>query len=103
MPITNTERELMRLVRETQFGSIHNVRVSGGLPVIDANTQVSIEYKLSGLDNKREVLSDQDYARKPQVRTLFERLRAMGSGSVECIEVRDGLPFKMTIKRRALI
>lgn len=103
MPVTNAERELIRLIRQTQFGCVSNIKLSAGQPIFDGNTSVSIEFKLSGLEPTKEVLSEQDYLNKPQVRTLFERFRTLGNGTIECIDVRDGLPFKMTIKRRALI
>jgi hypothetical protein len=103
MPVTNAERELIRLIRQTQFGCISNIKLSAGQPVFDGNTSVSIEFKLSGLEPTKEVLSEQDYLNRPQVRTLFERFRTLGNGTIECIDVRDGLPFKMTIKRKALI
>lgn len=103
MPVTNAERELIRLIRQTQFGCISNIKLSAGQPAFDSNTSVSIEFKLSGLEPTKEVLSEQDYLNRPQVRTLFERFRTLGSGTIECLDVRDGLPFKMTIKRKALI
>lgn len=103
MPVTNAERELIRLIRQTQFGCISNIKLSAGQPVVDGNTSVSIEFKLSGIEPTKEVLSEQDYLNRPQVRTLFERFRTLGNGTIECLDVRDGLPFKMTIKRKALI
>lgn len=103
MPVTNAERELIRLIRQTQFGCISNIKLSAGQPIFDGNTSVSIEFKLSGLEPTKEVLSEQDYLNKPQVRTLFERFRTLGNGIIECLDVRDGLPFKVTIKRKALI
>lgn len=102
MPFTNAERELIRLIRQTQFGCISNIKLSAGQPVFDGNTYMSVEFKLSGVEQAREVLSEEDYARKPQVRALFERFRTQGNGTIECLDVRDGLPFKMTIKRKAL-
>lgn len=103
MQATKAEQEIIRLIRETQFGSITNIRLTDGQPIIDKNTEVSVEYKLSGIDASREALSEEDYLRKPQVRTMFERFRTIGSGSIECLDVRDGLPFKMTVTRKALI
>ena len=103
MPMTNAERELIRLIRKTQFGSISNIKLAGGQPVLDSDTSVSVEFRLSGLEPTREVISESEYLKKPQVRTLFERFRTTGSGTIECIDVRDGLPFKMTVKHKALI
>ena len=102
MQATNAERELIRIMRETQFGSIANIRLAGGQPVIGKHTDVSKEYKLSGVEPRREVISEDGYLAKPQVRTMFERFRAIDGGVIERLEVRDGLPFKMTIKRKAL-
>lgn len=103
MPMTNAERELIRLIRQTRFGCISGIKLAEGQPMLDFNTSVSVEIKLSGLEPTTEVVSEQDYIKKPQVRTLFERFRAIGNGTIECIDVRDGLPFKMTVKHKALI
>ncbi len=46
----------------------------------------------------RPEVSKGDFALKAQVRELLVQLEALGNGVVECIEVKHGLPFKMTVE-----
>ena len=101
MQVTDSDRAFAELVRDTRFGTIEHIRVSGGRPVIDANTEVCTEYRLSGVEPGVEMMTEDQYVSKPQVRAMFERFRAVGDGIIECLEVRDGLPFKMTVRRSA--
>lgn len=96
-----TDREFGRLIQDTRFGSIRDFRLSDGLPVIDDDTGISIEYKLSGLESREEVIDAETFLEKPQVRTMLARFRQVGNGVVECLDVRDGLPFKMVVRRKA--
>ena len=101
MQITNAQRDFARLVRETRFGSIERIRLNGGQPIIDTNLEVRVEFRLSGVEPPREVITDNDYLERPQVRAMFERFEQVQDGIVECLDVRDGLPFKMTVLRGA--
>ena len=96
-----TDREFGKLIHETRFGSIRDFRLSNGQPVFDDDTQISVEYKLSGLESREEVIDDEMFLEKPQVRTMLARFRQVGNGVVECLDVRDGLPFKMSVTRKA--
>ena len=96
-----TDREFGRLIRDTRFGSIRDFRLSEGRPVIDDGTQISVEYKLSGLESHEEVIDAETFLDRPQVRTMLARFRQVGDGVVECLDVRDGLPFKMVVRRKA--
>jgi len=97
--ITDAERAFARLVHETRFGTIENIRLSGGQPVIDDNTEIATEYRLSGMEPAREVMTDDEYLSKPQVRSMFERFKLVREGTVQNLDIRDGLPFKMTVRR----
>ena len=99
MQITSAQRDFARLVRETRFGSIEHIRLNGGQPVIDANLEVRVVFRLSGVEPPLEVMTDNDYLGRPQVRAMFERFEQVREGIVECLDVRDGLPFKMTVRR----
>ena len=101
MPQTAAETALLDIIRRTGFGTIEHLRISGGRPVIDANTEIEHEFKLSGVEQARQAIPDEQYAQKPQVRAMFERFTEIGDGLVEALDVRDGLPFKMTVRTRA--
>jgi len=96
-----TDRAFAKLVHETRFGSIRDFRLSEGRPVIDDSTQISVEYKLSGLESGEEVMDIDTFLERPQVRTMLAKFQQVGNGVVECLDVRDGLPFKMSVKRKA--
>jgi hypothetical protein len=101
MQITDTERTFAGLVRETRFGTIEHIRLSGGRPIIDANTEVATEYRLSGTEPPKEVMTDDEYLMRPQVRAMFERFRLVQDGIIKSLDIRDGLPFKMIVRRSA--
>ena len=103
MQTTDAVRSFIRLIQETRFGSIENFRLVDGQPVVDSNSEVRTEYRLSGVESAREVMRTQDYLTKPQVRTMLKRFEHIWDGMVECMDVRDGLPFKMIVKRPARI
>ena len=96
-----TDREFAGMIHETRFGSIRDFRLSDGQPVVDDETKISVEYKLSGLDSPQEVLNGDKLLSKPQVRAMLARFRQVGNGTVECLDVRDGLPFKMVVRQKA--
>lgn len=98
-----TDRELVKLIQETRFGSIRNFRLSDGKPVINNDTDICVEYKLSGIESREEVMDIKTLINKPQVQTMFARFRQVGNGIVECLDVRDGLPFKMIVRHKAHI
>ena len=101
MQQTLTDREFGKLIHETRFGSIRDFRLSDGQPVTDDSTEISVEYKLSGLEPREEVMDIESFLEKPQVQTMLARFRQVGHGVVECLDVRDGLPFKMVVRRKA--
>ncbi len=58
--------------------------------------------KLGAVDNgARSELDSADFALKREHIELFENLKRLGHGVVECIEVKAGLPFRVqTIEER---
>lgn len=103
MQITDAERSFIRLVRELRFGRIESFRLVAGLPVIDRDTSIFTEYKLSGNQPEPEVTPGDEYLKRPQVRAMLDRFHVVRDGSVECLDVRDGLPFKMSVRSSALM
>lgn len=85
---------LIALVRRVGFGAIHGLRVVGGQPVLDPFPRVVQESKFGAefrpaKTRPVEPLSDED-------RQLLAALAAIGDGVIESIEVRHGLPFRMS-------
>ena len=99
--LTPPEAWLVELMQSMNFGRIENLTVRAGTPVLDPPPRVVRDVKLGGENGPRPEAAKQDFALKAQVRDLFAQLEAMGDGTVRCIEIRHGLPFKMAIEEAA--
>ena len=69
--------------------------------MFDPPPRVAREVKFGGDNGPRSETAKGDFALKAQVRELLAQLEALGDGLVECIEVKHGLPFKMTVEEDA--
>ena len=89
------QRAVVALVRRIGFGTIHGLRVAGGQPVLVPFPRVVQEIKF-GVEFKPapwrpvEPLRDEDMQ-------LLAALAAIGDGVVETLEIRHGLPFRMSM------
>jgi hypothetical protein len=92
---------LVRLMQELNFGQVRDLVVRDGEPVFDPPPRVVREVKFGGENGPRPEVAKGDFALKAQVRELLAQLEALGDGLVECIEVKHGLPFKMTVEEDA--
>lgn len=91
-------QRLVRLMQQLNFGRIEGLVVRGGEPVFDPPPRVVREVKFGAENGPRPEVAKADFALKAQVRELLAQLEAMGDGIVRCIEVKHGLPFKMTVE-----
>jgi len=91
-------QRLVRLMQELNFGQVHDLVVRDGEPVFDPPPRVVREVKFCAENGPRPEAAKADFTLKSQVRELLAQLEAMGDGVVRCIEVKHGLPFKMTVE-----
>lgn len=89
---------LVELMQGINFGCILDLVVRDGEPVFDLPPRVVREVKFGSENGPRPELAKTDFSLKAQVQDLFAHLEAMGDGVVQCIEVKHGLPFKMTVE-----
>lgn len=85
-------------MQRINFGRIKGLAVRRGEPVVDPPPRVLREVKFGGENGPRPEAGKQDFALKGQVRDLFAQMEAMGDGIIRCLEVKHGLPFKMTVE-----
>ena len=89
---------LVELMQGINFGRIEGLSVRAGVPVLDPPPRVVHEIKFGGENGSRPEAARQDFALKAQVRELFAQMQAMGDGVIRCLEVKHGLPFRMTVE-----
>jgi len=96
MALSPPRRNLVRLMQRIGFGHIEGLAVSGGEPVIDTQTRVVREVKFDAVCSVTPS-TESDYALKQQVLVLIEQLNAIGDSRINLIEIKHGLPFRMSI------
>ena len=99
--LSPTQRRLLDLMLDINFGRIERLTVSGGEPVFDPPPKVVRKIKIGGDNGPRPERSERDFALRPKVREFFGHLTGLGTGTITRIEVQAGLPFSMEIEEPA--
>lgn len=91
-------QRLLRLFQTINFGRIEELEIRNGEPVFSPEPRVFLELKLDAADGPRpERLLDR-FELRSQVERFIGQVARMKDGTVECVEVRHGLPFRMVIE-----
>lgn len=94
--LTSAERELLDLVERVGFGRIESLIVRNGQPVLEPRPRIVRERLLGARDEGAP--DDKARARhKPHVRELLAELDRIGDGVIASLEIRHGLPFRITV------
>jgi hypothetical protein len=88
-------------MQDINFGQVQDLTVRDGEPVFEPPPRVIREVKFGCENGPRPETAKSDFTLKVQVREMLAQLEALGDGVVECIEVKHGLPFKMTVEEDA--
>ncbi len=91
-------RRLLEIMQRLNFGRIEDLEIRGGDPVFSPAPRLVQDIKLGGENGPRPELANTDFVLKSQVAEFFDHLSRLGDGSVESIEVKHGLPFKLVIE-----
>lgn len=88
---------LVELMQAINFGRIEGLVIRQGEPVLDPPPRVIREIKFGGENGPRAELGASDFALKSQVVELFRYFDQVGHGTIDAIEVKHGLPFRMIV------
>jgi hypothetical protein len=109
MPATTHFRQLsaprqtlVRLFQSINFGRIEDPEGRGGEPVFNPAPRVLIAVDLQCDEGPRPEHELGDFAIREEIVRLMDRLRELGDGAVEHIEVRAGLPRRMVVEANRL-
>ncbi len=94
-------RRLVKIMQVLNFGRIEGLIVRHGEPAFDPRPRIVREVKFAGENGPRPESAKEDFMLKAEVQELFAQMEAMGDGVIRCIEVKHGLPFKMTVEEDA--
>lgn len=90
-------RRLLKLMQRMNFGRIETLEIHDGQPVFDPPPRRVHEVKFGGENGPRPELAADDFVLKAQVVELFQQFDQMGNGTIEMLEIKHGLPFRMLV------
>lgn len=95
------QRWLIELMQGIQFGRIEGLAVRAGRPVVSPPPRVVRELKIGGDNQARREGKLEDFVLKQEVRELLDHIARLGHGIIHTIEIRHGLPFRLTVEEVA--
>jgi hypothetical protein len=98
--LSTAQVHLLEIVQRIGFGRVENLTVRDGEPVFDPAPRVVREIKIGGESSPRHELGkpDRDFALKGQIVELFDHLKQLENGTVQALEVRHSLPFRLVVE-----
>lgn len=91
-------QRLLRLFQTINFGRIEELEIRNGEPVFSPEPRVFLELKLDAADGPRPERWLDRFELRSQVERFIGQAVRMKDGTVERVEVRHGLPFRMVIE-----
>ena len=101
--LSSRRRQLVEIFQKVNFGSIENLRVSGGEPYFEPYPTIFRDIKFgSSVENgPRPELGKANFRLKAQLLELFEVLDHLQDGVIRLVEIKNGLPFRIVVQEPA--
>jgi hypothetical protein len=98
--LTANRKRLVETMQELNFGRIEQLQIRAGEPVFSPAPRLVQDIKIGNANGgPRPELIREDFQLKTSVLELFEHLDRISTGTVEIVEVRCGLPFRVVVER----
>jgi len=91
-------KHLLEMMQGLNFGLIEALVVRDGEPILDPPPLVVHDVKFCAENGSRSESNIDDFVLKAEVRNLFTHFDALGNGTIRCLEVKHGLPFRMQVE-----
>lgn len=95
--LSEPRRRLVELMQSVNFGRIESLVVVTGDPILDPLPRMIREIKFGGENGPRSEREAGNFLLKTQVVELFQHLDQLGDGTIEVLEIKHGLPFRMMV------
>ena len=80
------------------FGKLKRLTIVQGEPVIDPPPRLYRHHRLTGPNHERPEQVLKDFILKQQLVNLFASFDHIQNGVISVLQVRDGLPYGMTLE-----
>ena len=88
---------LLKLMQRINFGRIERLLIRDGEPVLTPRPPVYCERKFGGENGPRSELVAANFLLKQQVVELFAFFDQQRDGTIDLLEIKHGLPFRMVV------
>jgi hypothetical protein len=99
--LSPARRRLLELFQQINFGRLECLTIQNGEPQLAPPPRVVREIKFGGENGPRPELSAGNFLLKAQVVELFGYFDRLGNGTIEVLEIKHGLPFRMLVAEAA--
>ena len=99
--LSPTQQHLIELLQTVHFGRLENLIVRAGQPIYDPPPRIVREIKFGGNNEPKQEFNSKDFLLKTQVVQLLQQLEKLGDGTVQSLEIKHGLPFRMIVEETA--
>lgn len=89
---------LVEWMQRLGFGTIENLVVRDGEPILDPPPRVVSHVKFGAENGPRPEAVLEEFTLKAQVRDLFDRFDSLSNVTIRALEVKHGLPFRMQVE-----
>jgi hypothetical protein len=96
--LSRLRAELVELMQKINFGRIERLKIRDGEPVLRPSPAINREIKLSSEHGPRPELMAADFLLKRQVVELFAFFDQLWEGTIDVLEIKHGLPFRIMVK-----
>lgn len=97
--LTPARQRLLLSMQQLNFGKILNLRLIKGEPRFDRSLLLIEDVKLDGQRGPRPEVQLHDFGLKAQHLELFMQLDRIGTGTIDEIAIRNGLPARLLLTR----
>ena len=90
--LTQSRQWLVQRMHQTHFGTMHNLIVRDGEPIIDPPPKIKQAFKLGSRRHAPKIVS-RAFTLKEQHIELFDLMESKQNGVITTLMIQEGLPF----------
>lgn len=95
--LSRQRRRLLELLQQINFGRLESLVIVRGEPIFDPPPRIVREIKLGGENGPRQELDAVNFVLKSQMIELLAFFDELQDGTIDVIETKHGLPFRMIV------
>lgn len=96
--LSPARRQLVEMLQRVNFGRLENLAFRKGEPQFSPLPGIVRELKFAADPRNQGDYPRGDFELKEQLLELFAFMDAEGSGVIESLEIKHGLPFRMIVR-----